>query len=41
MELVLVLAAGSAAVALVGPGRFSASGLLFGRAAGRWASIAA
>lgn len=41
MELVLVLAAGAAAVALVGPGRFSASGLLFGRASGRWAAIAA
>lgn len=41
MELVLVLGAGAAAVALVGPGRFSASGLLFGRASGRWATIAA
>lgn len=41
MELALVLAAGAAAVALVGPGRLSASGLLFGRSSARWAAIAA
>ncbi|MDQ4489109.1 DoxX family protein [Sinomonas sp. ASV486] len=41
MELVLLLAAGAAAVALVGPGRASVDGLIFGRRTDRWAALAA
>ncbi|GAB4100402.1 DoxX family protein [Sinomonas halotolerans] len=40
IELVLVLAAGAAAVALVGPGRASLDALLFGRSNGRLAILA-
>ncbi|GAA2200146.1 DoxX family protein [Sinomonas flava] len=41
MELVLLLAAGAAAVALVGPGRISLGAAIFGRSSGRLAAIAA
>lgn len=41
MELVLVLAAGAAAVALVGPGRFSLGSVLANRVSSRWAALAA
>ncbi|BCT75331.1 membrane protein [Sinomonas cyclohexanicum] len=41
MELVLVLAAGAAAVALVGPGRLSLDAALFGRSSGKLAALAA
>lgn len=41
MELVLILAAGAAAVALVGPGRVSLDALLFGRRTDKLALLAA
>jgi putative oxidoreductase len=41
MELVLILAAASAAVALVGPGRLSLDAALFGRRTGKLALLAA
>ncbi|GAB3281062.1 DoxX family protein [Sinomonas notoginsengisoli] len=41
MELVLILAAGAAAVALVGPGRLSLDTPIFGRGSGKLAALAA
>jgi putative oxidoreductase len=41
MELVLALAAGAAAIALVGPGRASLDSAIFGRGSGRLAALAA
>ncbi|WP_077490368.1 DoxX family protein [Sinomonas mesophila] len=41
VEFVLVLAAGAAALALVGPGRLSVDGKLFGRREDRWSPLAA
>ena len=41
IEFVLVLAAGAAAIVLVGPGRLSVDGKLFGRREDRWSPLAA
>ena len=41
LEFVLVLAAGAAALVLVGPGRLSVDGKLFGRRDDRWSPLAA